>query len=258
MGRHVESYRKNQAYTDFLDSQDPRFFDKYADTLRPDRPEGRVLDVGCGTGQVVARLSAQGYDAWGVEVSETSVQKARSRGLQCLWYDGSRLPFDDASFDAVGAFNVLEHVETPEAFIADLLRVLRPGGKLVLSSPNFYRVLGFRDYHREMRGIRKKVRHLFRLLAKWYQIRRAPETVRFDRMEPIWKEPFEPDDDAIVATNPLEMSFFVRRYGGVIDRIECTDRYVPRWIDRLLNAGPWRYLMFNVFLVAHKSNTPSP
>ena len=78
----------------------------------------------------------------------------------------------------------------------------------------------------------------------------SPEAVRFDKMTPIVKEPFTPDDDAIVATNPLEMKFFLERNGCKVERVECTDRYVARPIDFFLNLTPTRYLMFNAFLVA--------
>ena len=79
-----------------------------------------------------------------------------------------------------------------------------------------------------------------------------PQSVRFDRMKPIVKEPFTPDDDAIVATNPLEMKFFLERSGCVVESVACTDRYVAKPIDFLLNLTPTRYLMFNAFLVARR------
>ena len=80
----------------------------------------------------------------------------------------------------------------------------------------------------------------------------APDTVQFDHMTPIVKEPFTPDDDAIVATNASEIKFFLERAGCEVMRVECTDRYVAKPIAFLLNLGPWRYLMFNSFLVARR------
>ena len=62
-------------------------------------------------------------------------------------------------------------------------------------------------------------------------MRSAPESVRFDRMTPIIKEPFTPDDDAIVATNPTEIEFFLKRAGCDILSVACTDRYVAKPID---------------------------
>ncbi len=249
---HQETYRQNQAYTDFLAAWDEGFYAKYADTLKPPTPGARALDVGCGAGQVVNRLKQAGYDAHGVEVSETSVAKARELGLNCQAYDGRHLPFPDAHFASVGTLNVLEHVEAPEDFIRELVRVAAPGARVLISSPNFLRAIGYKDYHPRMRGLGNKLANLRLVLAKRRQMRAAPETVRFDRMTPIVKEPFTPDDDAIVATNGLEIAFFLERAGCVVERVECTDRYVAAPVDFLLNLTPLRYLMFNAFVVARK------
>jgi SAM-dependent methyltransferase len=148
--------------------------------------------------------------------------------------------------------NVLEHVEEPEKFIAEIVRVTEPGGKIVLSSPNFFRVFGFRDYHPKMRGIGNKIRNWKRLSEKRAQMKSAPGSVKFDHMQPIVKKPFTPDDDAITATNADEIAFFLERFGCDIISVACTDRYVAKPIDFLLNLGPWRYLMFNSFVVARK------
>jgi SAM-dependent methyltransferase len=249
---HQESYRHNEAYAQFLAGWDAGFYAKYANTLQPTRPGERVLDVGCGVGQVVGRLRQAGFDAYGVDVSEPNIVLARQVCPDCQVYDGRSLPFPDGHFASAGALNVLEHVEEPEAFIRELVRVVEPGGRVVLSSPNFFRVLGFRDYHPQMRGLLQKWRNGQRLMQKQRQMRQEPDAVRFDRMKPIVKEPFSPDDDAIVATNPLEMKFFLGRAGCRVEQVLCTDRYVAKPIDFLLNLTPARYLMFNAFLVATK------
>ncbi len=249
---HQETYRHNEAYADFLTGWDPAFYGKYADTLKPARPGARVLDVGCGVGQVVQRLMDGGYDAYGVDVSEPNIERARKVSPHCRLYDGRKLPFPDRHFASAGALNVLEHVDAPEDFIRDLVRVVEIGGQVVLSSPNFFRVIGFRDYHPKMRGLANKWKNWRRLSSKRRLMREEPESVRFDRMEPVVKEPFTPDDDAIVATNPVEMKFFLEKAGCRIERVECTDRYVARPVDLLLNLTPARYLMFNAFLVARR------
>ena len=67
---HQETYRHNEAYAQVLAGWDAAFYAKYADTLKPSEPGARVLDVGCGVGQVVARLAEAGFEAHGVDVSE--------------------------------------------------------------------------------------------------------------------------------------------------------------------------------------------
>ena len=250
---HQETYRHNEAYAEFLAGWDAAFYAKYADSLKPSRSGARALDVGCGVGQVVALLTEAGFEAHGVDVSEPNIQRAQKFCPRCQLYDGKKLPFPDGHFASAGAFNVLEHVEVPESFIAELVRVTEVGGRVVLSSPNFFRVLGLRDYHPRMRGFGHKWRNWQRLQEKRRQIRTAPEKVRFDRMAPIVKEPFTADDDAIVATNAVEMKFFLERAGCVVERVACTDRYVAGPVDFLLNLTPLRYLMFNAFLVARRA-----
>lgn len=249
---HQDTYRHNQAYADFLANWDANFYAKYADTLKPARPGARALDVGCGVGQVVGRLTEAGYEAWGVDVSEPSIAKARQFSERCLLYDGSALPFPDRHFASVGALNVLEHVERPEDFIREVVRVAEIGGKVLISSPNFLRVLGLRDYHVKMRGLKNKWGNWRRLSQKRRQIALNPSEVRFDRMTPIVKVPFTPDDDAIIATNALEISFFLEQNGCRVQTVSCTDRYVAKPLDFLLNLTPARYGMFSAFVLAEK------
>ena len=249
---HQETYRQNEAYARFLAGWDAGFYAKYADALQPATPGARALDIGCGVGQVVARLTEAGFEAYGVDVSGPNIQRARQFSERCQLYDGRALPFPDQHFASVGSLNVLEHVEEPERFISELVRVAQIGGRIVLSSPNFRRVLGFRDYHPRMRGLANKWRNWLRLREKRRQIRSAPDQVRFDHMPAIVKEPFTPDDDAIVVTNALEMEFFLTRAGCQVERVSCTDRYVTKPLDLLLNLTPLRYAMFNAFLMARR------
>lgn len=252
MGQHESFYRNNEAYAEFLAGWDPAFYGKYTDALRPERKDGRALDVGCGVGQVVGALTRDGVEAYGVDVSEPNIARAREFSERCQLYDGKRLPFPDRHFACVGALNVLEHVDEAEAFLAELVRVTEPGGKVVVSSPNFLRVIGVRDYHYRMRGLGNKWRNLQRLLAKRRQMQAAPEQVRFERVAPVVKTPFEPDDDAIIMTNALEMAFQLERCGCVIEQALCTDRYVFPPLDWLLNLTPLRYGMLCAFVVARR------
>jgi SAM-dependent methyltransferase len=249
---HQETYRHNEAYAEFLANESPIFHAKYTDSLCISRPGARILDVGCGVGQVVGSLTGRGYEAYGVDVSEPNIARAQKASHRCQLYDGKHLPFPNAHFAAAGAFNVLEHVEAPEEFIRELVRVVDTGGRIVISSPNFFRAIGFRDYHPKMRGLANKFQNWQRLREKRRQMKTDPQAVRFDHMTPIVKVPFTADDDAIVATNPLEIEFFLRRFGCEMESISCTDRYVAGPVEFVLNLTPLRFLMFNAFIVARK------
>lgn len=98
---------------------------------------GVLLDVGCATGIFLDGMRRLGWQVQGVEPTESAARYARSRlGLEVF---GGRLEeagFADASFDAITLWDVLEHVHEPRLVLAELARLLRPGGLLVLSLPN--------------------------------------------------------------------------------------------------------------------------
>lgn len=97
-----------------------------------------VLDIGCGSGNSYARAVARGARSYvGVDVSDAAVEAARASGLDArVIDDAAELPFEDGSFDVVLCVEVLEHLFSPDRAAAEIRRVLRPGGRLVASSPN--------------------------------------------------------------------------------------------------------------------------
>src|SRR5258708_20338144 len=104
----------------------------------PDRL--RVLDIGCGLGLVGEELGGKVADLWATDMSEKSVEIAKTRApaTRFIHSAGETLPFDSGSFDAAFTICVIHHVP-PAArakFIAEMLRVLRPGGVAVIFSHN--------------------------------------------------------------------------------------------------------------------------
>jgi SAM-dependent methyltransferase len=91
---------------------------------------GRLLDVGCGTKPYRSLFAVDTYIGLDID-SETS----RKRGIADHFYDGNVFPFADSSFDAVLCNQVLEHVFNPDEFLGEIVRVLKPGGKLLLTVP---------------------------------------------------------------------------------------------------------------------------
>jgi SAM-dependent methyltransferase len=107
-----------------------------------------VLDAGCGTGYGAAELS-RASQVVGVDASTEAVAHARlnfsGAGVHFFPAVCEALPFADGSFDLVVAFEVIEHLERWQDFLAEARRVLRPGGLLLVSTPN-------KAYYAEMRG----------------------------------------------------------------------------------------------------------
>lgn len=104
-------------------------------------PPARLLDFGCGSGQVVVKALAAGYDAQGTDLFESGWNTQRAAASAALGErlrvmpGPDRLPFADASFDVVISNQVFEHIRDKPRVVTELGRILRPGGRLIAIFP---------------------------------------------------------------------------------------------------------------------------
>src|SRR5581483_6716498 len=104
-----------------------------------DRAAGRkVLDYGCGNGYLLGLYARRGAEVYGLDVTDRAIELARSRfaliGLDGTFIrnDGATIPFESGTFDVVCSLGVLHHIPDPAPVVAELFRVLKPGGRLVV------------------------------------------------------------------------------------------------------------------------------
>jgi SAM-dependent methyltransferase len=127
----------------FLDNR----FKAALDLLANGRPPGRLIEIGTGAGFFLKAAVRAGFDAYGLDLSTAAAAYARTTlGLRVIETSAEEMPFDAGYFDAAAMFEVIEHLRDPLGVVRAARRALKPGGRLILSTPNLdalsRRVLG--------------------------------------------------------------------------------------------------------------------
>ncbi|MCK5574112.1 MAG: class I SAM-dependent methyltransferase, partial [Bacteroidetes bacterium] len=158
-------------YVDYFEQCTPAVNQEYFSILRQNAPPAApvsFLDVGCGPGGLLYEARAHGWKATGLEISRWAAERGKAQGLNIIegTLHDAKLP--DTTFDMISMFDVLEHLPHPREYVAEIHRILKPGGTLVIETPN---IKGF------------FVRHLYRASSDMVKPRAhiclyAPETAQ--------------------------------------------------------------------------------
>ena len=100
----------------------------------------KILEIGCGIGSVVFRLSGQGYDVTGTDISNEAINYGLKKygDIKLEVQPAEVLPYEDKSFDVVLSFDLFEHIAETDTHLSEVRRVLRPGGYYLFQTPNKY------------------------------------------------------------------------------------------------------------------------
>jgi len=155
---------------EFLDRQAARLFGLQPERLRlkygflDDLPAAALLDIGCGNGDFAAGMQSLGWTVRGTDVDPHAATAAtQNHGFRVDVGQLEALAYPNDSFDAVTARHVIEHLRDPKAFMLECWRILKPGGRLLLVTPNATS-FGHHIYREHWQGL-EPPRHLF-LFAK--------------------------------------------------------------------------------------------
>jgi len=175
----------------------------------PYRGDGRLLDFGCGTGQYVARMTAAGWHAEGIDLVPQAVATGREAGLTIHEGTLPGAPLPTAHYDVITMWHVLEHVPGPMATLKAARDLLRRDGRLVVVCP-MMDSLAASWFGASWFGMRELPRHLTHFSQK--TLRRHLEAAGFE----------------VVRTLPIRRPTFMRR--SLLHRAEDTGKARYRWL----------------------------
>lgn len=154
--------QKQATVTDFFSKNPSGYFGTYVSTS-PDghsfqtrearllellgKNSGKLLDIGCGPGVTTPAIMNLGWQYEGMDISEKMIEEARVRVPNTIFHVASveHIPAKNATYDAVVAMGLVEYVENDSVAIREMSRVLRPGGRVFISLPNWYSPLRMWD-----------------------------------------------------------------------------------------------------------------
>lgn len=240
---------ENKEYLSKLEELPQEYYSKYVAYFQKYlKKDLKFLDVGCGNGEVLSQLKENGFiNGYGLDVSKLFVKNAKSRGLKnVFYYDGNNFPFKNNFFDLIGSFNVLEHTQNPKKFIAEQVKILKPGGYIVVACPNFLSSVLISP-HPKVNGVKRKILNFLLVIKKIMD-----NNSTFSSMPVIKRKHFQYDDDAITVTNLIDLK-------RVLESSNCKIIYESGFINynsaffKLLNLVPVvRYSLPSCFVVAQK------
>lgn len=207
------------------------------------RLRGRVFVDGCGVGMYLAHLAEEACQAVGLDIELERTQDARQLVNQVVCGAGEALPFPSESFDLILSHEVLEHVQDDRQTIQEIVRTLRPGGRLVLFVPN-------RGYPFETHGILWRGQYHFgniplvNYLPRRWRNRLAPHVRVYTRGDLV----------RIFAGLPVRMvqqTIIFGAYDNIIARRPALGR-ILRAILQTLEKTPLRFLGLSHFWVVEK------
>ena len=146
----------------------------------------RLLDVGCGTGHQMAMLRERGYDVAGVDASEKMLEhaKANNPGAEIHCTDVAELPFATASFDYVICLEVLRHLSNSTPAVAEIARVLKPGGVALATAAPLFNLNAYWLVNRITSKIRiGNFRQLYQFFTTSWRLRRQFRAANFTVVE---------------------------------------------------------------------------
>ncbi len=130
---HYDGYGRN----DYLSPITIKRYNEILDKLEKYRKTNKLIDVGCGIGYFLEEAKKRGWEVYGTEMTDKAVEICKQKGINIYHGELNISDFEEGSFDVVTSFEVIEHIYNPQEEAKKFNYLLRKGGLLYLTTPNF-------------------------------------------------------------------------------------------------------------------------
>ena len=138
--KHYEGYSRN----DYLSPVTIKRYNELLDQMEPFRKTNKLLDVGCGIGYFLEVAKERGWEVYGTEFTDEAVTICTDKGIHIQKGILDPNNYDSASFDVITSFEVIEHINNPIEELENFNSLLRKGGLVYITTPNFNSLLRYR------------------------------------------------------------------------------------------------------------------
>jgi len=208
-----------------------------------DRLRGRVLEDGCGVGLYVERLAGLGSRVTGLEYDFDRAREAHLRSDEIVNAESECLPFSESSFDLILSHEVIEHVTDDKRAVCEMVRSLKPGGRIILFCPN-------RGYPFETHGIYWRGKYYF---GNKPFVNYLPRSWR-DKLAPHVRVYSKHDLEKLFTGLPvkfIEQTIIFGAYDNIIARFGAIGK-ILRFVLQFLENTPLKWLGLSHFWVVEK------
>ena len=138
--KHYENYGRN----DYLSPLTIKRYHEILDSFEPYRKTNKLIDVGCGIGYFLEEAKKRGWEVYGTEFTDEAIEICSKKGIKMNKGILNPDNYESQEFDVITSFEVIEHINNPQEELANFFKILRKGGLVYCTTPNFNSLLRYR------------------------------------------------------------------------------------------------------------------
>lgn len=140
----LDNYYRNYGVNQYLSPITIKRYHELLDKFEPFRKTNKIIDIGCGIGYFLEEAKKRGWEVYGTELSEKSAEICNAKGINTYHGFLDSKNYDPEMFDVITSFEVIEHINYPLKELKYFHNILRKGGLVYITTPNFNSLLRYR------------------------------------------------------------------------------------------------------------------